>query len=246
MKILAFDTCFDACSVAARIGPDAPVVTERQLMRRGHAEVLMPMIARVMEAAGLAFADLDRIAVTHGPGTFTGTRIGIAAAIGFTVRHATPVATASSLAVVARTAAVALAGRLSDLDGIAVVRDARRDSVYLEITDAAGNFRGGPRLAALGEAVDSLAGRRLFAFGSGLPVLEAHAGRPLAGVTTVWPVSPPDGIEQPDARFLLDLAPELPATTSDPAPLFLRPPDATPAPPLPGTAGLGRAARRHA
>ena len=81
MNILAFDTCFDACSVAVR-RDDGAVIAERVLMRRGHAEALLPMIERTMQAAGLSFGDLERIAVTHGPGTFTGTRVGMAAALG--------------------------------------------------------------------------------------------------------------------------------------------------------------------
>ena len=59
----------------------------------------MPMIEYVMAEAGLGFGDIDRIAVTHGPGTFTGTRLGISAALGFAVARAIPVATVSSLAV---------------------------------------------------------------------------------------------------------------------------------------------------
>ena len=51
-------------------------------MKRGHAEALMPLIARVMKASGVAFAALDRIAVTTGPGSFTGLRVGLSAARG--------------------------------------------------------------------------------------------------------------------------------------------------------------------
>ena len=51
-------------------------------MKRGHAEALMPLIARVMKASGIAFAALDRIAVTTGPGSFTGLRVGLSAARG--------------------------------------------------------------------------------------------------------------------------------------------------------------------
>ncbi|MFG3598442.1 hypothetical protein [Bradyrhizobium sp. RDI18] len=49
-------------------------------MQRGHSERLMPMIEMVMVEAGLKFKSLDRIAVTFGPGTFTGTRICVSAA----------------------------------------------------------------------------------------------------------------------------------------------------------------------
>ena len=51
-------------------------------MKRGHAEALMPLIARVMKASGIAFTSLDRIAVTTGPGSFTGLRVGLSAARG--------------------------------------------------------------------------------------------------------------------------------------------------------------------
>ena len=55
-------------------------------MVRGHAEALMPLLARVMDESGMAFADLDRIVVTTGPGSFTGLRVGISAARGYCAR----------------------------------------------------------------------------------------------------------------------------------------------------------------
>ena len=78
MLILAIDTALEACAVAV-LDTDANAlrVHESQAMARGHAEALMPMIDRVMRAGGLSFAVLDRIAVTIGPGSFTGLRVGI-------------------------------------------------------------------------------------------------------------------------------------------------------------------------
>ncbi len=228
MNILAFDTCLDACSAAVSRGGHGAVYGVRELMRRGHAEAVMPMIEHVMAEAGMGFDDLDRIAVTHGPGTFTGTRLGISAALGFAVARAIPVATVSSLAVVARGAAVALGHSAATHAGIAVVRDARRDRVYLEITDNGGRPAEGPRLLALDDALAAIEGRDIFAFGSGVSALEARAGGSIQGVATGWPVPPPDAVDEPDARFLLDLAAGLPASL-DPSPLYLRPPDAKPA-----------------
>jgi len=65
MLILAIDTALDACA-AAVLDNDASrlIAVESQPMKRGHAEALMPLIARVMKDAGLPFAALDRIAVT--------------------------------------------------------------------------------------------------------------------------------------------------------------------------------------
>ena len=73
MLILALDTALDACSAAVLdTTTSKTIAAESQPMKRGHAEALMPLIARVMAASGVAFAALDRIAVTTGPGSFTG------------------------------------------------------------------------------------------------------------------------------------------------------------------------------
>ncbi len=83
MLILAIDTALDACS-AGVLDTDAGklIALESQPMKRGHAEALMPLIARVIKQAGIAFASFDRIAVTTGPGSFTGLRVGLSAARG--------------------------------------------------------------------------------------------------------------------------------------------------------------------
>jgi tRNA threonylcarbamoyladenosine biosynthesis protein TsaB len=77
MLILAIDTALDACAAAVLdIDAGRLIARESQAMKRGHAEALMPLIARVIKTAGIAFAALDRIAVTTGPGSFTGLRGG--------------------------------------------------------------------------------------------------------------------------------------------------------------------------
>src|SRR6476619_1453399 len=83
MLILAIDTALDACA-AGVLDTDAGklIAQESQAMKRGHAEALMPLIARVMKESGVAFTALDRIAVTTGPGSFTGLRVGLSAARG--------------------------------------------------------------------------------------------------------------------------------------------------------------------
>ena len=88
MLILAIDTALDACA-AAVLDTDASklIAQESQPMKRGHAEALMPLIARVMKASGIGFAALDRIAVTTGPGSFTGLRVGLSAARGIGARR---------------------------------------------------------------------------------------------------------------------------------------------------------------
>ena len=82
MIILAFDCTAAACSVAVwRDG--TTLAGARELMERGQAEALAPMIDACMKSAGVAFADVARIGVTVGPGSFTGVRVGLAAARGF-------------------------------------------------------------------------------------------------------------------------------------------------------------------
>ena len=72
MRVLAIDTALEACSAAAFDTERGGVTASETLpMARGHAEAVMPLIARVMDLAGAEFADLDRVAVTTGPGSFT-------------------------------------------------------------------------------------------------------------------------------------------------------------------------------
>ncbi len=98
MRLLAIDTALAACSAAVLDTAHGGMVASESLpMVRGHAEALMPLVARVIKASGLAFADLDRIVVTTGPGSFTGLRVGIAAARGFGLATKIPVVGVSTL-----------------------------------------------------------------------------------------------------------------------------------------------------
>src|SRR3977135_1988256 len=91
MRILAIDTALGACSAAVLdTNASAVIASETLPMARGHAEAVMPLIARVMDAAQLEFAALDRIAVTTAPGSVTGLRVGIAAARGIALAAAKP------------------------------------------------------------------------------------------------------------------------------------------------------------
>src|SRR5580704_14983802 len=99
MRLLAIDTALEACA-AAILDTEAGgiIATETTAMARGHAEALMPQIARVMDAARLEFAELDRVAVTVGPGSYTGLRVGIAAARGIALVSDRPAVGLSTLA----------------------------------------------------------------------------------------------------------------------------------------------------
>src|SRR5262249_39328456 len=97
MRVLAIDTALDACS-AAVLDTGAIIASETKIMTRGHAEALMPLIARVMDRAGVDFRELDRVAVTTGPGSFTGLRVGIAAARGIALATGKPAVGLTTLA----------------------------------------------------------------------------------------------------------------------------------------------------
>lgn len=98
MRVLALDTALDATQVAILDGASGALIAqESQPMTRGHAEALVPMAGRVLAAAGLDIAAIDRFVVTTGPGSFTGLRIGISAARGFALVHDRPAVGVSAL-----------------------------------------------------------------------------------------------------------------------------------------------------
>ena len=124
-------------------------LTSRSLpMMRGHAEALMPLIAAVMSAANTEFFDLDRIAVTVGPGSFTGLRVGVAAARGIALAAGKPAVGLTTLA--------ALAAPFFDADetkALLAVIDARHDQVYMQLFGSGGRTLIAPRLAPVRDAI---------------------------------------------------------------------------------------------
>src|ERR1700733_8151321 len=125
MKILAVDTALGACSAALLEGET--VLAHRFVaMERGHAEALAPMVEEIM--AGHGFASLDRLAVTTGPGTFTGHRVGLAFMRGLKVALHLPLAGVTTLSAMAEQAKA----QCGTTRAIAL-HDARRDEVYIEI-----------------------------------------------------------------------------------------------------------------
>ena len=144
MRILAFDTATPATTVALS-GVDNVIFTARHDPlpgeRPGHATQLLPLVARVLERAGVGWAEADRIAVGIGPGTFTGLRIGIATARAVARARGIPlvgVSTLQSLAMARPSPDAAPAV----LDTLLAVLDARRGEVFAASwrMDEAGDF----------------------------------------------------------------------------------------------------------
>ncbi len=218
MLILAIDTALDACS-AAVLDTDASkiVAQESQPMKRGHAEALMPLIARVMKASGVAFASLDRIAVTTGPGSFTGLRVGLSAARG--------IALAAGKPVVGLTTLTAYAAPIVTENGahpIISAIDARHDHVYFQVVGGDGSSLIRPQVAPIAEA--------LAASKFGAPHLVGNAANILA---ERWPAEAPppfriDPQAAPDIAWVAWLGAAVSPEMAPARPYYLRAPDAKP------------------
>lgn len=213
MKLLALDTALGACSCA--ILDDARILAHRiEIMERGHAERLAPMADEVIREAGIAFSDLQRLAVTTGPGTFTGQRVGLAFARGLRVALKIPLTGVTTLQAMA-TAAIAETG----VAYAAALHDARRNEVYFEV------LREDQTLipAAIATFEDAMAAisrttrNAKLAFAGTAAETAAIAYRGEAIVTP---------IRQPDALWVGRIALTRKASNEAPKPLYLRPPDA--------------------
>jgi tRNA threonylcarbamoyladenosine biosynthesis protein TsaB len=123
MKILAIDTATEACSAALLI--DATLLTRYAEPRRGHAELILPMVDELLAESGVSLKSLDCIAVGRGPGAFTGVRVAVSVAQGLAYGAERSVVPVSDLA--------ALAQRAADAHQVSVVLaciDARMGEVY--------------------------------------------------------------------------------------------------------------------
>jgi tRNA threonylcarbamoyladenosine biosynthesis protein TsaB len=98
--VLAIDTALSACSVAITRGEET-LVSRIEPMARGQAERLAPLVNELVSEAGVRFSQLDRIAVTRGPGAFTGLRVGLAFARGLALALDRPCIGLSTLDVLA-------------------------------------------------------------------------------------------------------------------------------------------------
>jgi tRNA threonylcarbamoyladenosine biosynthesis protein TsaB len=102
MKLLAIETATEACSVALKI--DDSVFVEEVLEPRQHAKLIVPFIDKVLKAGKVSVNDLDAIAVSIGPGSFVGLRIGLSVAQGLAAPFDIPVVPVSTLQVIAQSA----------------------------------------------------------------------------------------------------------------------------------------------
>jgi tRNA threonylcarbamoyl adenosine modification protein YeaZ len=218
MRVLAIDCALDACSAAVfDSDPGIVIASQTRIMLRGHAEALMPLIARVMDEAEIEFGELDRIAVTVGPGSFTGLRVGISAARGIALAAAKP---AIGLTTLAGLAAPHIAE--DDTTPVVAAIDARHDHVYMQVFGAGGRTLLAPRIAPLREAVLAATTGPARIVGSA-----AHL------VARSWPRGerPPALVDPrgaPDIAWVARLGAVASPAEGPPKPVYLRAPDAQP------------------
>jgi tRNA threonylcarbamoyladenosine biosynthesis protein TsaB len=212
------DTSTVGCS-AALWRDDGIVSRDGAAMARGQSEALVPMIKGVMSDAQAEFKDLDALAVTIGPGAFTGLRIGLAAARGMALALSVPCLSVTTLEALA----YSVDPSIRSGNTILTVLDSKRADIYTQAF--------GPDLSPLIQA-SALAMEEIFEFLPEGPVViagdvadQVAAELNIGGVkTTLAP-----GLGIPDAAIVAEIAasrwnPE--QELSSPEPLYLRPPDA--------------------
>ncbi len=224
--LLALDAAGAACSAA--LWRDGGIVAHRfAAMRRGQSEHLVPMIEEVMTAAETAYDTLDGLAVTIGPGGFTGVRIGLATARGLALALRRPLIGISSFEAVA--AAVPTAERSGRM--LAVVLDSKRHEVYVQAF--APSDTGDLRPVAPGAAV---APADLDAWLPAGPVVLAGDAAPAARAALqaagreVHAATSPGLADAVQVAALAAARPLPPPAADMPQPLYLRAPDVTPSP----------------
>ena len=217
MLILAIDTALDACAAGVLDTRTSRLIAHESLpMKRGHAEALMPLLARVIAASGIGFADLDRIAATTGPGSFTGLRVGLSAARGIGLAAGKPVVGITTL--------TAYAAPVVTANGAAPVLsavDARHDHVYFQLVSGDGSSLIRPRVAPIAEVLEAAR--------FGAPHLVGNAASILAAR---WPADAPpvqvDPQPAPEIAWVGWLGAAVNPETALARPYYLRAPDAKP------------------
>jgi tRNA threonylcarbamoyl adenosine modification protein YeaZ len=216
VRILAIDTALDHCAACvAADDAEVPLSIETLAMARGHAESLLPLIERVIARVEGGFESIDRVAVTVGPGSYTGLRVGLSAARAIGLATGKPVVGVGTLSAL-------LAPLLAEtVEGtIAAAIDARHGAVYVQ---ALGSGEGlAPAHLAVEAAAERLTGvGPVVIAGSGAPLLAAA----LAGHGVNARVA---GIAGPDIAAVASLGLVADPAQALPRPLYLRGPDARP------------------
>ena len=213
MLILAFDTTQGACSAA--ISQEGRLLANAFMpMQRGHAEHLVPTIEQVRRQAKISYGDLELIAVTIGPGTFTGVRVGLAAQALAQV-HDVPLIGVSTLELLA---CAAVPRNNDESAGIIATIDARRGQLYMQAFDSLGKAVTLPVIDAASPRIAPSSNHSGLIVGSGAEILQSA----LPDWRIIHDICQPDAsILATESKHWRDRASRRP-----PSPLYLRAPDA--------------------
>lgn len=205
--VLAMDSAMNGCSVA--LYGEGVSIARSEKMMRGQSEKLVPMIEDVMKEAGADYADLDRIAVTVGPGAFAGLRIGLSCARAMAMARDIPVIGFTTLEI--------LAAQFweNHKQSCGVLIETKREDYYFQIFDANGKAATEPA---------ALPGKRILEALGGDIVLTGDAverfSREFPHSFKILPV------DLPDVLLMARLAAEGKGQ-ENPGPVYLRGPDVT-------------------
>ncbi|MEN3929738.1 tRNA (adenosine(37)-N6)-threonylcarbamoyltransferase complex dimerization subunit type 1 TsaB [Microvirga sp. W0021] len=218
MRVLAIDTALGACAAGVLDTETGQMLASESLeMVRGHAEALLPLIDRVMSQVQGGFESLNRIAVTVGPGSYTGLRVGISAAraIGLASKH--PVVGVTTLSAL-------LAPLISAQNRgiVAAAVDARHGHLYFQAVSASGRPIVAPSFMNTRDAMRQIGAGPAILVGSGAPLLAAIAASQGIEILSV------DPIVAPDIAWVAQLGAIADPAQAMPRPLYLRNPDAQP------------------
>jgi tRNA threonylcarbamoyl adenosine modification protein YeaZ len=213
MKILAFDTAADRCDACVfDSGTDEVLGASHLALGKGHAEFLLDIIGNALEKARTGYPELEAVAVTVGPGSFTGVRVGVSAARGFALALDIPAIGITTLEGIAAHAAAAEPEK-----PVLAVIDARRGEVYAQFFDP----RGTPESEAFLSRPDRMAAMvgtsEIALAGSGAGLIAQAAGRQISVVHS---------LASPGVQTLARLAARKVPPYEKPRPFYLRAPDA--------------------
>lgn len=216
--ILGIDASTTACSAAVLTG-DTIAAWRFEAMERGQAERLNPMIGEVIDEAGIGFADLSLVAVTTGPGAFTGLRIGLACARAISLAAGVPLAGITTFDALARAVSDDERGAMAAAGGrLLVCVEAKRRDVFVQLFDAG--------LAPVGEAgaMDGEAAR--VALADGYYLLAGDGAEHLRPMLAGNPhVRFSAALAPPDARHVAAIGAARGPSPQAPRPFYIRPPD---------------------
>jgi tRNA threonylcarbamoyladenosine biosynthesis protein TsaB len=210
---LAIETGSRSCSVAVITNIGDVGTFEHANTDHGQATMLMPMIERVMTKAGCGYGELARIAVAVGPGSFTGIRVGLAAALGLSLASGVPAVGISSFLTVADLGAQERQDRR-----LFALMDSRREEPFLVELDTELRFVEPPSVVALNALDTRVQSARPLILTGDAPAMSRYSR---AGDIQVIPA-------YPHARAVARLAAD-PERRYDlpPKPVYIRPPDVT-------------------